>query len=421
MSSDDERFEALVRDAFHEEAPVLPVRITAAELRARAGARRGRWSLLMTSRSWLGALVPIAVLVAVVAILTVGPLGSTPVGGTAAPSPLAPSVAPGTSTAATATPTLRPTPAPPTIDLGASGDLVLVSFADPATIRVTSVGGAGERVLFETAMPAADVPTGDVAVSRDGLLAVGVQDMAAQGDGPLTWLFDMRDPRDPGQLLPGAEPAFGPDGDLVTIGRAGSSARTVQHYTFGPDGGVEGRSDVSPPAGGAVLSVFTADGRGLFAYRDRDPRSAAILGWDGSLVDRAPGDAPWFATGIERPRGARGDWLFGVTWTFADGSTERLRLPDGVNMHGTAWTRTGDTAVFVSAARGRWALYAIDADDRSTIRRLGALPGPDVRITGMTDDAVIVTLASGESIAVALDGSGTIGGRHDGMPALIVP
>ena len=423
MSSDDDRFEDLVRSALHEEAPVLPVRITAAELRARAGARRGRWSLLMSTRSWLGALVPIAVLVAVVAIFTIGPLGSAPVGGTASPSPLGATAATETPTPpATATPTVRPTPTPPTIDLGAHGDWVMVSLTDPGTIRVTSVGRADERALFETAMPAGYLATGHVAVSKDGLLAVGVQSaVTAESDGPLTWLFDMRDPRDPGQLLPGTEPAFGPDGDLVTIGRAGSTARTVQHYTFRPDGGVEGRSDVSPPADGAVLSVFTGDGRGLFAYRDHDPRSAAVLGWDGTVVDRAPGDAPWFATGIERPRSAHGDWVFGEMWTFADGSTERLRLPDGVSVHRTAWTRAGDTVVFISDARGRSALYAIDAGDRATVRRLGALPGPDVRITGMTDDAVIVTLANRESIAIALDGSGMVSGRHQGVPALIVP
>ena len=152
MSSDDDRFEDLVRSALHEEAPVLPVRITAAELRARAGARRGRWSLLMSTRSWLGALVPIAVLVAVVAIFTISPLGSAPVGGTASPSPLGATGATETSTPpATATPTVRPTPTPPTIDLGAHGDWVMVSLTDPGTIRVTSVGRADERALFETA------------------------------------------------------------------------------------------------------------------------------------------------------------------------------------------------------------------------------------------------------------------------------
>jgi hypothetical protein len=426
MSSDDDRFEALVREALHEEEPSLPVRITAAELRARAGARRGRWSLLMSTRSWLGALVPIAVLVAVVAAFTIGPLGSSPVGGTPAPSAAVPTVALASapSSAPTSTATALPTPTPPSIDLGVAGDVVFVQVAEDGTIHVRSIGANGERTLYETQAALPFAPTGKVsAISTDGHLAIEVDVAAASGGRPEgTWLIDMRDPRDPGQLVPGAAPAFGPTGDLITFTRDRSlGTSTIHRYRFRPDGDIDSQSEIPVPVVLDVLPVFAEDGSGLFASGRIRPPALGILEWDGTVVDRRVSWAPWFATGTERPSGVNGDSLVASSWRSADGTMTRVRLPDGVSVDDSSWTRDGDTVVFVSLARGRAALYAIDAADRTHVRRLGTLPGPKARITGMTDDAAIVTLANGESVEVALDGSGTIGDPHPGVPALIVP
>lgn len=257
-------------------------------------------------------------------------------------------------------------------------------------------------------------------ISADGWVAfeiTSIEDRATDDNAIITV-----DPFGNGGLsrpILGSAPVWLPDGTLLFTIQARLDGGWLEVARRIPDHGLGTPVDlVLPPAPPWPWFpghyVVDGDGSGILALKDEDPVSMTIR-WDGSLVERDPGAAPYMDLGAERWAGAQGEVVVHcgfdtcpAEWRRSDGS----RLPYPYLEHATAWLPDGSALLVLDGE----VLVAVrdEGGVELDLRPIGKVPeagqrGDVIGITGISEWAAAIEGDDSMVTLMPLDGSGARG------------
>jgi len=399
--------------------------MTAAELRARAGRRRGFGSLTMQTKALFGAGTSIAAVVAIAAIVSLNPR-TPPEPGSSPSAPIASS-----STRPSALPSVAPSPEPSLLPVALTRGAILTVATEETGNRTlihvySTVPGEAATIIWTDDPALQQIPNFDpdldgFAISPLGMIALPLYDESApEPTRAKTAVLALHGaPRDP-VVVAGGQATFGPDGTLYTAEQTGPDFRTVIHRTTGlPFAAVT--TDLLEPvdfsSGGTSGIRLLADASGVAGTittqheGQPDTSAASSLLWDGTVVGRDASVAI-----LDDGRNVRTSGVFGETigeacdssptggscvamWYGPGDAQVRLDVADGVTIGNGAWTPDGRMAIFTSGSD----VYTV-AGPGHTVDTLGSLPREAGQVVAVSAEFLLIGDLTGVS-RVAFDGT----------------